>query len=152
MLACQASEYTGCPVMTHFMRKRCESERAPGCWLAHAFHAGCPEICAVTVTLALLVQSAIPATPDFALEVRPLFEKHCFKCHGPEKQKGDLRFDTREGAFKIAPSLVRSEEHTSELQSRGHLVCRLLLEKKKKKKKKYKYDSKQKLSQQYIII
>src|SRR5690625_5406900 len=27
----------------------------------------------------------------------------------------------------------RSEEHTSELQSRGHLVCRLLLEKKKNK-------------------
>src|SRR5207253_5264866 len=27
--------------------------------------------------------------------------------------------------------LLRSEEHTSELQSRGHLVCRLLLEKKK---------------------
>src|SRR5436309_10738388 len=30
----------------------------------------------------------------------------------------------------------RSEEHTSELQSRENLVCRLLLEKKKKKKKK----------------
>src|SRR5690625_2013255 len=30
---------------------------------------------------------------------------------------------------------LRSEEHTSELQSRGHLVCRLLLEKKKKYKK-----------------
>src|SRR5437660_7879546 len=30
--------------------------------------------------------------------------------------------------------LIRSEEHTSELQSRGHLVCRLLLEKKKIKK------------------
>src|SRR5207253_7508732 len=29
---------------------------------------------------------------------------------------------------------TRSEEHTSELQSRGHLVCRLLLEKKKKAK------------------
>src|SRR5437870_8840950 len=28
---------------------------------------------------------------------------------------------------------ARSEEHTSELQSRGHLVCRLLLEKKKNK-------------------
>src|SRR5207253_11297221 len=28
------------------------------------------------------------------------------------------------------PFAVRSEEHTSELQSRGHLVCRLLLEKK----------------------
>src|SRR3989442_15844440 len=31
---------------------------------------------------------------------------------------------------------MRSEEHTSELQSRPHLVCRLLLEKKKKKKSK----------------
>src|SRR5690625_6857648 len=31
--------------------------------------------------------------------------------------------------------LKRSEEHTSELQSRGHLVCRLLLEKKKKYRK-----------------
>src|SRR5690625_2525901 len=30
------------------------------------------------------------------------------------------------------PGPRRSEEHTSELQSRGHLVCRLLLEKKKK--------------------
>src|SRR5436305_12034083 len=35
----------------------------------------------------------------------------------------------------------RSEEHTSELQSRPHLVCRLLLEKKKKKKKKTKYQN-----------
>src|SRR5690349_22151824 len=32
---------------------------------------------------------------------------------------------------------LRSEEHTSELQSRRDLVCRLLLEKKKKKKNKY---------------
>src|SRR5207253_5422213 len=42
------------------------------------------------------------------------------------------------GQLKEALDLERSrsEEHTSELQSRGHLVCRLLLEKKKKKKKK----------------
>src|SRR5690625_7032213 len=31
---------------------------------------------------------------------------------------------------QLAGTLMRSEEHTSELQSRGHLVCRLLLEKK----------------------
>src|SRR3989442_7509020 len=31
-----------------------------------------------------------------------------------------------------SPATARSEEHTSELQSRPHLVCRLLLEKKKK--------------------
>src|SRR2546422_1593508 len=33
--------------------------------------------------------------------------------------------------------LARSEEHTSELQSRLHLVCRLLLEKKKKRRMHY---------------
>src|SRR5438105_10373109 len=36
---------------------------------------------------------------------------------------------------KYIANSVRSEEHTSELQSRVDLVCRLLLEKKKKKKK-----------------
>src|SRR2546422_6865938 len=40
----------------------------------------------------------------------------------------DLRGDARELALHVAG---RSEEHTSELQSRLHLVCRLLLEKKK---------------------
>src|SRR5437870_2279076 len=35
------------------------------------------------------------------------------------------------GAAVITGAGQRSEEHTSELQSRGHLVCRLLLEKKK---------------------
>src|SRR5712664_4747947 len=43
---------------------------------------------------------------------------------------------------------LRSEEHTSELQSRSDLVCRLLLEKKKKKKKKYKYQKKKKKKKQ----
>src|SRR5690554_7410715 len=37
----------------------------------------------------------------------------------------------------LAKMNARSEEHTSELQSRPHLVCRLLLEKKKKKKTQY---------------
>src|SRR5438445_9378421 len=37
------------------------------------------------------------------------------------------------GRMPSSPSAPRSEEHTSELQSRQYLVCRLLLEKKKKK-------------------
>src|SRR2546422_6037027 len=41
-------------------------------------------------------------------------------------------------SFTTAAGLKRSEEHTSELQSRLHLVCRLLLEKKKTEKA---YDS-----------
>src|SRR2546429_3274500 len=44
-----------------------------------------------------------------------------------------LNCDGRFGlALLAACGLLRSEEHTSELQSRLHLVCRLLLEKKKK--------------------
>src|SRR5438309_7671287 len=46
------------------------------------------------------------------------------------------------GGLRVDPAVQpshgiwpRSEEHTSELQSQFHLVCRLLLEKKKKKKK-----------------
>src|SRR5690625_2165369 len=42
------------------------------------------------------------------------------------------------GPTELAYNARRSEEHTSELQSRGHLVCRLLLEKKKHKKEKTK--------------
>src|SRR2546429_1768112 len=44
-----------------------------------------------------------------------------------------LQRDTARGLefHRPAARLVRSEEHTSELQSRLHLVCRLLLEKKK---------------------
>src|SRR5262245_62655565 len=40
-----------------------------------------------------------------------------------------------EGSMKASACKSRSEEHTSELQSLRHLVCRLLLEKKKKKQK-----------------
>src|SRR2546422_4083494 len=40
------------------------------------------------------------------------------------------------GLTDLSHPCQRSEEHTSELQSRLHLVCRLLLEKKKKKNKK----------------
>src|SRR5690554_7004830 len=42
---------------------------------------------------------------------------------------GMLGNETEVGLYRIA--FQRSEEHTSELQSRPHLVCRLLLEKKK---------------------
>src|SRR5207249_10592407 len=51
--------------------------------------------------------------------------------------EGYVHFLARDsGAFvaRIAGEEMRSEEHTSELQSRFDLVCRLLLEKKKKKK------------------
>src|SRR5258707_10245550 len=53
----------------------------------------------------LLPFSVVHAAPN---ELHAFFEEHCVDCHDS-----------------------RSEEHTSELQSRQYLVCRLLLEKKK---------------------
>src|SRR5436305_6627963 len=44
--------------------------------------------------------------------------------------------EVAEGQGRVAAGRPRSEEHTSELQSRPHLVCRLLLEKKKKKRER----------------
>ncbi len=37
---------------------------------------------------------------DFAKEIKPIFDKSCVDCHGPEKQKGKYRLDTREAALK----------------------------------------------------
>lgn len=36
----------------------------------------------------------------YAKDIKSIFEKACFKCHGPEKQKGKLRFDSLEAALK----------------------------------------------------
>src|SRR5437870_7416329 len=52
---------------------------------------------------------------------------------GQDKQLANLGQD-------IMFAFPRSEEHTSELQSRGHLVCRLLLEKKNTKKERTRHD------------
>src|SRR5438552_7138933 len=56
-----------------------------------------------------------------------------------EASTGTLSFLDDGGNPLIVPAdrWIRSEEHTSELQSPDHLVCRLLLEKKKKIKKRF---------------
>src|SRR2546422_4738947 len=54
-------------------------------------------------------------------------------------QEAQLENGAGHGAEKLSPA-ERSEEHTSELQSRLHLVCRLLLEKKKKKNHRTKHN------------
>src|SRR5207253_9256117 len=66
-----------------------------------------------------------------ACAVRPAGRKRYARAGDARRARGDARGPgARENARARG---VRSEEHTSELQSRGHLVCRLLLEKKKKK-------------------
>src|SRR5947209_13742493 len=55
--------------------------------------------------------------------------------HAPEVFEQGYRTGSSDRAVagEVSRSEARSEEHTSELQSRQYLVCRLLLEKKKKK-------------------
>src|SRR5207249_12125106 len=55
---------------------------------------------------------------------------------GNTTPKGGVLFPSILSRVSSHSNETRSEEHTSELQSRFDLVCRLLLEKKKKKKKK----------------
>ncbi len=37
---------------------------------------------------------------DFAKQIQPILRQTCVKCHGPEKQKGKLRLDSKEVAMK----------------------------------------------------
>jgi hypothetical protein len=37
---------------------------------------------------------------DFVKDVQPILSEHCYSCHGPDKQKGELRWDIKESAFK----------------------------------------------------
>src|SRR2546422_5854561 len=57
-----------------------------------------------------------------------------YSCRLPESRRHGGVAGARRSIMSLAALLHRSEEHTSELQSRLHLVCRLLLEKKKNKK------------------
>src|SRR2546429_4407788 len=52
--------------------------------------------------------------------------------HANVSRRSQQHYATHEKMHSGGNSVFRSEEHTSELQSRLHLVCRLLLEKKKK--------------------
>src|SRR5437870_7493740 len=52
--------------------------------------------------------------------------------HRSSAEKAPAASEPRSNLMAAVAPGGRSEEHTSELQSRGHLVCRLLLEKKKR--------------------
>src|SRR2546429_6234264 len=62
-----------------------------------------------------------------------LFRSHRLNVYGSGNRARLDRCRTQQETGEHTTSTGRSEEHTSELQSRLHLVCRLLLEKKKQK-------------------
>src|SRR5437867_3098669 len=51
-------------------------------------------------------------------DIKPIFEKSCFKCHGPEKQKGKMRLDSLEAALKggeNGPDIIKGDSAKSTL-------------------------------------
>jgi len=46
------------------------------------------------------IPPAAHRTVDFARDVKPIFAKNCYKCHGAEKQKSDYRLDVKSSALK----------------------------------------------------
>src|SRR5262245_37515199 len=59
---------------------------------------------AVAIPCLLLAAGAAAAQPgrkvDFETDVRPIFAKACYTCHGPQKQKSDFRLDQKAAALK----------------------------------------------------
>src|SRR2546422_7955689 len=82
-----------------------------------------------------------PYTTLFRSLVRAHSSRPCAGRGGASLRSGGGGNPHLRAGGRRAVSGVRSEEHTSELQSRLHLVCRLLLEKKKKKKRKLQHNS-----------
>ncbi len=72
--------------------------------------------------LACFSAGRVHAEPvDFVREIRPIFEKRCYTCHGSEKQKGGLRLDVKAAALKggddHAPNIVPGDPKGSPLVS-----------------------------------
>src|SRR5690625_7264367 len=89
----------------------------------------------------IVFSNATPTSDHYTLSLHdalPISSELCvLRIHGLHKTYGSVNICTSKfyvyrgcRCFDVH-ILTRSEEHTSELQSRGHLVCRLLLEKKK---------------------
>lgn len=69
----------------------------------------------------LLRAADAPRPVDFARDVYPILQRSCLECHGPEKQKGKLRLDSRAAALKggtEGPALVAGHPEKSELYRR----------------------------------
>src|SRR5256886_7370492 len=81
----------------------------------------------------LPVPHRLDSVVRFALPLRAPAPESLPGMHLPHPRAGPGRHDRPAGEDPPPADSVRSEEHTSELQSQSNLVCRLLLEKKKTK-------------------
>jgi mono/diheme cytochrome c family protein len=101
---------------------RASSGKIPSTAAANAACSGIPMNKLIATLPSILLLGTLPALAadkvDFAKDILPIFEKRCVQCHGPEKQKGKLRMDTKEAAMKggkDGPILTAGNAEKSEL-------------------------------------
>lgn len=75
-----------------------------------AIAAGVLAVCAgPAVAPSHAAETAAAGSPDFVRDIQPIFAESCVECHGPAKQKGGLRLDSRAAAMKggtTGPSIL----------------------------------------------
>jgi ankyrin repeat protein len=69
---------------------------------------------------ALTMTQPAGAAVDFARDIQPLFEKHCYECHGPKKQKNGFRLDRRSRAMAgvLRPNIIPHSSASSRVYRR----------------------------------
>jgi mono/diheme cytochrome c family protein len=75
----------------------------------------------VLVSLSVFAVLSASADVDFKKDIAPILEKSCVECHGPNKQKADLRLDTKDAAMKGSkggPVIVAKDPEKSEIYKR----------------------------------
>src|SRR5690606_41364155 len=105
-------------------------------------HPSLPTAPSSSAFYSLSLHDALPIYLRPVPGLRPVRPVHPRALHAPrlrlrpDRRHPELRGrrHLRHADLRVVHLYLRSEEHTSELQSRENLVCRLLLEKKKKKK------------------
>jgi uncharacterized membrane protein/mono/diheme cytochrome c family protein len=61
-------------------------------------------------------EGAVPDKPDYAKDIKPIIERSCLKCHGPEKRKNGLRLDKKRFAMKggeTGPAIIAGDVEKS---------------------------------------
>lgn len=61
-------------------------------------------------------EGAVPETPSYLKDIKPIIDRSCLKCHGPEKRKSGLRLDKKRFALKggeTGPAIVPGDPATS---------------------------------------
>jgi hypothetical protein len=81
------------PVFEHRMKSHAKAQRRKGSESLSFF-------APLRLCVSLLLAPSMVTAADFDREIRPLLQERCVECHGPEKQKADLRLDAKPHAFK----------------------------------------------------